>query len=133
MTAGPLSTPAPAADPLGEPFNAASWLVDRHAGATPTRRAFTVLAAPDAAATTVPAVAGAVPGALFTGELTYGELSARVAGASAALSAAGVRAEERVLLCMADSAELAVLFLAALRAGAVPVPVSTMFTGRDLA
>ena len=37
-----------------------------------------------------------------------------------------------MLLCMADSPELVVLFLGALYLGAVPVPVSTMVTAHDL-
>ena len=44
--------------------------------------------------------------------------------------AAGVRPEERLLLCMADSPELLALFLGGLYIGAVPVPVSTMADGR---
>ena len=44
-----------------------------------------------------------------------------------------MRAEERLLLCMADTPELVALFLGGLYIGAVPVPVSTMATARDLA
>ena len=43
-----------------------------------------------------------------------------------------MRAEERLLLCMADSPEVLALFLGGLYIGAVPVPVSTMVTAKDL-
>ncbi len=45
----------------------------------------------------------------------------------------GVRPEERVMLCMADGVELLTGILGAMRLGAVPVPVSTMVTGAELA
>ena len=47
--------------------------------------------------------------------------------------ASGVRPEERLLLCMGDSAELLTIFLAGLHIGAVPVPVSTMLKPKDIA
>ncbi len=65
--------------------------------------------------------------------ITYAELAARVAQVAGALRATGVRPEERVPLVMLDGVELVASFLGALRAGAVPVPMSTMLTGADLA
>ncbi len=65
-------------------------------------------------------------------DVTYGELDDLAWQAAAALVAAGIRAEERLLLCMADGPELLALFLGALYIGAVPVPVSTMVTAGDL-
>jgi benzoate-CoA ligase family protein len=98
-----------------ETFNAAHWLLGRHAAATPGRVAVTAVDAD-----------GAVV------ELTYGELDELAWRAAGGLVAAGIRAEERLLLCMADSPELLALFLGALYIGAVPVPVSTMVTSADL-
>ena len=54
-------------------------------------------------------------------------------GFAAALIASGVRPEERLLLCMGDTPELLTAFLAGLRIGAVPVPVSTMLKPKDIA
>ncbi|WP_029431980.1 benzoate-CoA ligase family protein [Blastococcus sp. URHD0036] len=99
-----------------ELFNAAEWLVTRHARATPDRRAV---------------VAIDRDGSVRT--LTYGEFDDAVAGVAAALVASGVRPEERLLLCMGDTPELLAAFLAGLRIGAVPVPVSTMLTPVDIA
>jgi benzoate-CoA ligase family protein len=65
--------------------------------------------------------------------LTYGELEEQVTRVAAALLAAGVRPEERLLLVMGDCPELLAAFLAGLRIGAVPVPVSTMLKPRDIA
>ncbi|HEX9339190.1 MAG TPA: AMP-binding protein, partial [Pseudonocardiaceae bacterium] len=64
--------------------------------------------------------------------LTYGDLADETLRVAAGLRALGVRPEERVMLCMADGVELLTGILAALRLGAVPVPVSTMVTGADL-
>jgi len=96
-------------------FNAAQWLLGRNAAATPGRVAVTAVDADGAAL-----------------DLTYAELDELAWRAAGALVAAGVRAEERLLLCMADSPEVLALFLGGLYIGAVPVPVSTMVTARDL-
>ncbi len=101
---------------MAESFNAAHWLLGRHAAATPDRVAVTAV---DAAGTAT--------------DLTYGELDALARRAAGALVAAGIRPEERLLLCLADSPELVALFLGGLYLGAVPVPVSTMVTAGDLA
>ncbi len=94
------------------PFNACTYLVDRHVEAGRGDRV---------------AVTG--PG----GTLTYAELLARIRRTAAGLRDLGVRPEERVLLFMADGPDMLVLILAAMRMGAVPVPVSTMLTAKDLA
>jgi len=96
-------------------FNAAQWLLGRNAAATPGRVAVTTV---DADGTAL--------------DLTYGELDELAWRAAGALVAAGVRAEERLLLCMADTPEVLALFLGGLYIGAVPVPVSTMVTASDL-
>ena len=100
----------------GELFNAASWLLGRNAAASPDRVAVTAVDL-DGTAT----------------DVTYGELDELAWQAAAGLVAAGIRAEERILLCMADTPELVALFLGGLYIGAVPVPVSTMATAADLA
>ncbi len=99
----------------GEVFNAAGWLLGRNAAATPDRVAVTAIDL-DGSAT----------------DVTYGELDDLAWRAAAGLVAAGVRAEERILLCMADTPELLAMFLGGLYIGAVPVPVSTMATAADL-
>jgi benzoate-CoA ligase family protein len=99
-----------------EQFNAAHWLLGRHAAATPDRVAVTAVGLDGSAS-----------------DVTYRELDDLAWQAAAALVAAGVRAEERLLLCMADTPELLALFLGGLYIGAVPVPVSTMATASDLA
>ncbi|MGY1824481.1 benzoate-CoA ligase family protein [Geodermatophilus sp. SYSU D00079] len=102
--------------PGAEPFNAAEWLVTRHARTDPGRRAITAID---------------LDGSVRT--LTYGELDEAVTRFAAALLASGVRPEERLLLCMGDTPELLTAFLAGLRIGAVPVPVSTMLKPKDIA
>ena len=67
------------------------------------------------------------------GDLTYAELSGLAGHVAAGLEGRGVRAEERVVLFMADGPSMAAAILGAMRLGAVPVPVSTMLTGRELA
>jgi len=113
---------------VGERFNAAAWLVDRMAAEHPRRTAVTVAAGSAFGSAGASAGASAEDGC----DVSYGELAGQVTAAAAALVASGVRAEERVLLCMADGLELMSLFLGALRIGAVPVPVSTMLTAGDL-
>jgi benzoate-CoA ligase family protein len=61
-----------------------------------------------------------------TGELTYAQLHDRVCRTAAGLRAIGLQPEQRVLMLMADTPEFVTVYLAAMRIGAVPVPVSTM-------
>lgn len=67
------------------------------------------------------------------GALSYGELADRIRRLSAALVAAGVRREERVLLLMHDCSDWPVSFLGAMHAGIVPVAVNTLLTAEDYA
>jgi benzoate-CoA ligase family protein len=60
------------------------------------------------------------------GEVTYAALHDRVCRTAAGLRALGLQPEQRVLMLMADSPEFVTVYLAAMRIGAVPVPVSTM-------
>jgi len=95
-----------------ELFNAGVYLIDRQVEAGNGDR---------------PAVAGP------TGTRTYAQLAAEVRAAAAGLRAAGLRPEERIVLFCADRVELLAAFLAGLRIGAVPVPVSTMYRDGELA
>jgi benzoate-CoA ligase family protein len=67
------------------------------------------------------------------GELTYAQLHEQVRRTAAGLRALGVRPEQRVLMFMSDSPGFVVVFLAAMRMGAIPVPVSTMLRPDGLA
>src|SRR5882757_368179 len=93
-------------------FNASWYLVDRQVEAGHGDR---------------PAVIGP------TGTWTYAQLAAEVAACAAGLRALGVRPEERIVLFCADRIELLAGYLGALRMGAVPVPVSTMYRDTELA
>jgi benzoate-CoA ligase family protein len=92
-------------------FNAGIYLVDRHVESGDG----------DRTAVTGPA-----------GTLTYAELLERVRRMASGLRELGVRPEERVLVHMPDSPDMLALILGAMRIGAVPVPVSTMMTAKDL-
>src|SRR5438270_9477643 len=61
-------------------------------------------------------------------ELTYGGLQQQSRRAANMLRRLGVRREERVAMIMLDTVDFPVLFLGAIRAGIVPVPLNTMLT-----
>jgi benzoate-CoA ligase len=65
------------------------------------------------------------------GGVTYGELECQSRCLAAALLAAGVRRDERVLLAMQDNNLWPVSFLGCLLAGVVPVAVNTLLTADD--
>jgi len=67
------------------------------------------------------------------GTLSYGALDERVRKLAAALLAAGVHREERVLLLMHDCSDWPICFLGAMYAGIVPVAVNTLLTADDYA
>jgi benzoate-CoA ligase family protein len=67
------------------------------------------------------------------GEVTYAELHNRVRRTAAGLRRTGVQPEHRLLMFMSDGPDLVTVFLAAMRIGAVPVPVSTMLRADALA
>src|SRR5260370_36685041 len=67
------------------------------------------------------------------GDLSYASLWDRVRRTAAGLRAAGVEPEQRILMVMADSPHFAVVYLAAMRVGAIPVPVSTMLRSDGIA
>jgi benzoate-CoA ligase family protein len=60
------------------------------------------------------------------GDVSYAALHDQVRRTAASLRALGLQPEQRVLMLMADSPQFAVVYLAAMRMGAIPVPVSTM-------
>ena len=67
------------------------------------------------------------------GDVSYAELAERVAHAARGLRGLGLQAEQRVVMVMADSPEFVVVYLAAMRIGAVPVPISTMLRADGIA
>ena len=89
----------------GEPFNVCDYLLDRHIRAgRGDRLALTGIA----------------------GDVSYAELAERVGHAARGLRGLGLQAEQRVVMVMADSPEFVIVYLAAMRIGALPVPISTM-------
>ena len=67
------------------------------------------------------------------GDVSYAELAERVAHAARGLRGLGLQAEQRVVMVMADSPEFVTVYLAAMRIGAVPVPISTMLRADGIA
>ncbi len=64
-------------------------------------------------------------------EVTYGELARRINRFGHALKELGVRQEERVLLVLNDTPSFPTAFFAAIRIGAVPIPVNTLLKADD--
>ena len=100
------------AEALGVPemFNAAAYFVDRHAAE------------------------GRGPHvAIECGEarITYGEVQRHVNRCGNALRGVGVRPEDRVLLLLLDGPEFVYSFFSAIKIGAVPVPLNTLWKAAD--
>jgi benzoate-CoA ligase family protein len=95
-----------------ELFNACDYLLDRRIAAGDGDR--TALTGP-------------------AGELNYRDLLEQVQRAATVLRELGLQPEQRLLLVLADSPAFVILYLAAMRIGAVPVPVSTMLRPDGLA
>jgi benzoate-CoA ligase family protein len=96
----------------GEPFNVCDYLLDRHIRAgRGDRLALTGIA----------------------GDISYAGLAERVRRAARGLRGLGLQAEQRVVMVMADSPEFVIVYLAAMRIGAVPVPISTMLRADGIA
>ena len=93
-------------------FNACEYLLDRRLAAGDGER--TALAGP-------------------AGDLSYAALHDRVCRTAAGLRAVGVQPEQRILMVMSDSPDFVVVYLAAMRVGAIPVPVSTMLRADGIA
>ncbi len=104
--------PSSAVPPRGEPVNVCDYLLDRHVRAgRGDRLALTGVA----------------------GDVSYAELAEQVGHASRGLRGLGLQAEQRVVMVMADSPEFVIVYLAAMRIGAVPVPISTMLRADGIA
>jgi 4-hydroxybenzoate-CoA ligase len=58
--------------------------------------------------------------------LTYGELQQQTFRCANLLRRLGIRREERIMMVMADTVAFPVVFLGAIRAGVIPVPVNTL-------
>lgn len=65
------------------------------------------------------------------GSLTYGELAERIDRMADVFRALGVQREQRVLLCLLDSRDFPTVFLGAIKAGIVPVPLNTLLVADD--
>ncbi len=100
-----------AAEP-GERFNACEYLLDRRVKAGDGGRL---------------AITG------VGGQLTYAQLLDRVQRTAAVLRELGLQPEQRLIMFMADSPDFVAVYLAAMRMGAIPVPVSTMLRAGGLA
>jgi benzoate-CoA ligase len=94
-----------------EPFNASEYLLDRR------------LAAGDAERVALRAAGR---------DVTYAELHDLVCRTAAGLRGLGVRPEERVVLVLSNTVEWVATFLAALRIGAIPLPVNPLLPSHDL-
>jgi len=66
-----------------------------------------------------------------SGHLTYGDLDRRARTFAQALLAAGMRREERVLICLTDTIDWPTAFLGAMLGGMVAVPLNTLLTEDD--
>jgi benzoate-CoA ligase family protein len=93
-------------------FNASEYLLDRHVQAGRGERL---------------ALTG------VAGDVSYAELTERVKHAARGLRGLGLEPEQRVVMVMTDSPEFVVTYLAAMRIGAVPVPISTMLRADGIA
>ncbi len=66
-------------------------------------------------------------------ELTYGGLQKQSCRLANMLRRLGVRREERVAMIMLDTTDFPIVFLGAIRAGVVPVPLNTLLTSDQYA
>ena len=66
-------------------------------------------------------------------ELTYGDLQKQSCRVANMLRRLGVRREERVAMIMLDTMDFPSVFLGAIRAGIVPVPLNTLLTSDQYA
>jgi 4-hydroxybenzoate-CoA ligase len=66
-------------------------------------------------------------------KLTYGELQKQTRRLGNLLRRLGVRREERVAMMMLDTVDFPIVFLGAIRAGVVPVPLNTLLTADQYA
>src|SRR6187200_2267555 len=96
----------------GSSYNAVSWLLDRNVDeGRGSKLAFTDTVS----------------------ELTYGGLQQQSCRVANLLRRLGVRREERVAMIMLDTVDFPSVFLGAIRAGIVPVPLNTLLTADQYA
>ena len=67
------------------------------------------------------------------GSLTYTGLAGRIDRMADAFAARGIAPGERVLLCLLDTRDFPTVFLGAIKAGVIPVPLNTLLTADDYA
>jgi benzoate-CoA ligase len=67
------------------------------------------------------------------GAHSYAELEKRACQVANMLTARGVGADDRILMCMTDTIDFPATFLGAIKAGIVPIPVNTRLTEADYA
>src|SRR2546430_2844494 len=96
----------------GDSYNAVTWLLDRNVDEGRAKK----LALTDTVT-----------------ELTYGELQKQSRRLANLLRRLGVRREERVAMIMLDTTDFPIVFLGAIRAGVVPVPLNTLLTSDQYA
>ncbi|MHC6157560.1 benzoate-CoA ligase family protein [Bradyrhizobium elkanii] len=65
--------------------------------------------------------------------ITYGQLQQQTRRVGNMLRRLGVRREERVAMIMLDTVDFPIVFLGAIRAGVVPVPLNTLLTAEQYA
>jgi benzoate-CoA ligase len=65
------------------------------------------------------------------GSCTYAELDERVRRMADAFRQMGVKRDQRVLLCLLDTRDFPTVFLGAIWAGVIPVPLNTLLTAED--
>jgi 4-hydroxybenzoate-CoA ligase len=98
-------------DPSGA-YNAVTWLLDRNVEeGRAAKLAFTDTVS----------------------ELSYGELQKQSRRLANLLRRLGLRREERVAMIMLDTIDFPIVFLGAIRAGIVPVPLNTLLTSEQYA
>ncbi|MES5487652.1 benzoate-CoA ligase family protein [Bradyrhizobium sp. INPA03-11B] len=66
-------------------------------------------------------------------QITYGQLQQQTRRVGNMLRRLGVRREERVAMIMLDTVDFPIVFLGAIRAGVVPVPLNTLLTSEQYA
>jgi benzoate-CoA ligase len=65
------------------------------------------------------------------GAYSYAVLAERVARMTSVFGTLGIAPERRVLLCLLDTVDFPTVFLGAIRAGVVPVPLNTLLVAED--
>ncbi len=66
-------------------------------------------------------------------QITYGQLQQQTRRVGNMLRRLGIRREERVAMIMLDTVDFPIVFLGAIRAGVVPVPLNTLLTSEQYA